>query len=202
MLGPFRPILIAIGMKGTGIGLGVLYMVAVLVTILVVRPRLLAGNWLPYFGRLSVLLALVVLVQVTVLLFALHLGFEPLVRTALFPIVVLTLAADGFARALSDEGRASAIWRGGSTLTVALAVLFIDRIPGFGEVLIRFPELVLVEIGLILLFANALDYRLLRNLNPPVVQVSRAEEGQRQVCQEPQTRSDNRHHETETKKRG
>jgi hypothetical protein len=165
MLGPFRPILIAIALRVTGLPTGALLVLLAMTTVLLVRPRL-RGHGIPYFGRLSVLLVAVVLVVVTTLLVGQAFRFETLERVAFFPIVVLMLTADGVARVVARDGVTSAVWRGGVTLLIALAINLVFRIPGLPEMLLKYPELVLFELALILLIAGWLKLRLLQSLNP------------------------------------
>jgi hypothetical protein len=167
MLGPFRPILIAIALHITGLSVGALMVVLAMVTVLMVRPRL-RGRGVPYFGRLSVLLVCVALVVIATVIAAEALGFEALERVVFFPIVVLMLTADGFARVLGRDGVTQAVWRGSVTLAVALTINLVLDLPGLPSTLLRYPELALVELAAILLIASRLKLRLLRSLNPAV----------------------------------
>ena len=165
MLGPFRPILIAIGLNAAGVVPGLVVFGIVTCGVVLVRPAL-AGGWLPYFGRISSLLAAVVAGVLALVLLGRALEFEVLSRAGHLPIVVLCLASDGFARALANEGVASALWRAGVTLACAFLVLGLLAVPGLEAALLRWPELVLVEVAALLVVPQALDLRLLEHWNP------------------------------------
>lgn len=165
MLGPFRPILIGLAFYQTGTWTGLLFLVAVLVVVVLARPRL-RGGLLPYFGRLSTLLSLVVLLELVVLLVGAELGSERLLRAAVFPIVVLCLSVDGFARVISDHGLVPAVWRAVVTLAIAVVVAQLGTTDVVADFLFAFPEFVLVEIGAILFVSTRMNWQLLKTCLP------------------------------------
>jgi len=165
MLGPFRPILIAIGLRGAGLVPGLVVFASISAGVVLVRPWL-HGGWLPYFGRLTALLAVVVLAEVVLILAGQAFEVTLLERAATFPIVVLCLASDGFARALDREGVASALWRAGVTLATAMVIYSLIVTPGLGSTHMRHPELLLIELAAILGVAQFGRWELLGHLNP------------------------------------
>tara|TARA_R110002072_G_scaffold302499_1_gene485913 strand:+ start:78676 stop:79602 length:927 start_codon:yes stop_codon:yes gene_type:complete len=165
MLGPFRPILIALAFYQTGVLAGSVFMAAVLAVVTCLRPRL-ANGLLPYFGRLTVLLSCVVLIELMVLLLGHHLESEYILQASVFPIVVLCLSADGFARVLSSDGLGPAIWRGTTTVAIAATISTIGNIDEFADFLFEFPEFVLVEIALILFISTRMKWDLLARSQP------------------------------------
>ncbi len=165
MLGPFRPILIAIGMRGAGILVGLSFFVFVVLAILAVRPGLRAGMR-SYYGRLSVLLSFVVVILIAVLLVGRGFDIESLVRAASVPIVVICLAAEGFARVLSNEGTRVAIWRAGVTIATAIAIVVAADVTALGQHTLAYPEIVLAEIAAILVVSSLLDARLFESRDP------------------------------------
>jgi len=165
MLGPFRPILIAIAFAQTGLLLGLLFLSLVLGVVTALRPRL-RGSGLPYFARLSMLLATVVVIELVVLIIGSATRSGDLVQVAFFPIIVLCLTADGFARVLSEDGLHNAIWRGGTTVAIAAAINAISYIPGVAILAFDHPELVLVEIAAIFIIGSRMNWSLLESWNP------------------------------------
>jgi hypothetical protein len=83
-----------------------------------------------------------------------------------FPIVVLVLVGEKVAVTLKREGARSGIWRAATTALVAVVVTAIASIPGLDRVLLGHPELLLVEIALIVVVSTTCAWRLLANLNP------------------------------------
>jgi len=167
LLGPFRSILIAVAFQITGILFGLVFLAAVIGIVVAIRPLIKAIR-LPYFARVSVILSTVALIMLIALLASTWLGFAPLGRMAYFPIVVLCLMGEGFARTLSKEGPGSALWRGAMTAFVAVLITFLFQINWFCDLFLHFPELLIVETGCIVVIAEFLDFRLLAWLNPPV----------------------------------
>ncbi|MCK5941081.1 MAG: hypothetical protein KAI24_03850, partial [Planctomycetes bacterium] len=149
MLGPFRPVLIALAFYQTGVLAGTVFLVAVMWIVVGLRPRLGRGM-LPYFGRLSVLLCTVVVIELVALLLGDTMRFDWLVEAAAFPIVVLCLSADGFARVVTDEGVRAATMRGVVTVALAAAISTIGSIEVVAEFLFDHPEFVLIEIALVM----------------------------------------------------
>ena len=167
LLGPFRSILIAVAFQITGILPGLFFLATVIGIVVVTRPPIKALR-LPYFARVSVMLSAVALIILVALLASTWVGVASLGRAAYFPIVVLCLMGEGFARTLSKEGSRSALWRGTMTALVAVLITFLFQINGFQELSLHFPELLIAETGCIVVIAEFLDLRLLARLNPPV----------------------------------
>jgi len=165
ILGPFRSILIAVAFQITGIPLGLIFLTIVIAVIVAIRP-LLKSIRLPYFARVSVIMGAVSAIMVLTILAGIWLEADSLRRTAYFPVVVLCLTGEGFSRALTREGTRSAMWRG--AMTVLLAVLFtlLTEIHALQQLLLRFPELLIVQIGCVVVIAEYFDLRLLQWMNP------------------------------------
>lgn len=171
MLGPFRPILIGLALYQTGTLTGVVFLLFVLSVVVLVRPRLRTGL-LPYFGRLGTLLSLVVLFEIAMLLVGAGIGSDELLRVAVFPIVVLCLCVDGFARVLSKQGLVPAAWRVFVTIAIAVVVAQFGTVESFANFLFAFPEFVLVEIGVIMCISTRMNWQLLRKYLPQEVATS------------------------------
>ncbi len=167
VLGPFRSVLLAIAFRMTGLAVGLTFVTVVLATIVAVRP-LLARMKLPQYARLSSVLSTVALVIVLTVLVGRAFGWHALTRAGYFPIVVLSLTAEGFASALRREGAPSALWRGFATVALGVFIAQLSAVPGFEALLFDHPELLLVEVALMLLTAEFLGFRLFAALNPPV----------------------------------
>lgn len=167
VLGPFRSVLLAMAFQVTGIPLGIFFLGLVIAVIVIARP-IIRKLRLPYFSRLSVTLSTVAAIIMMTLVFARALGLESLGRAAYFPIVVLALTADGFARTLRREGKRSALWRGGMTALVAVLITGLARVPAVLSLVVHYPELLLAEIGGMILISYFLGFRALAFLNPPL----------------------------------
>ena len=166
LLGPFRSILIAIAFQITGILPGLVFLAMVVGVVVAIRPQIKAIR-LPYFARVSVILSAVASIMILVLLSGAWLDIESLCRLAYFPIIALCLMGEGFARTLSKEGVKSAVWRGAMTVLVAILITFFSQINGLRSMFLYYPELLISQIGCIVVFAEFFDLRLLSFLNPP-----------------------------------
>jgi hypothetical protein len=166
LLGPFRSLLIAVAFQVTGIAAGLVFLVFVVGVIVVLR-RLIRTFRLPYFARVSVILGAVSSIMVAALLLCEWLGIALLGKVAYFPIVVICLTGEGFARALTKEGVLSALWRGGMTALAAVLITLLASIPGLTRLIVDYPELLLAQVGAILVIAQYGNLRLLARWNPP-----------------------------------
>ncbi|MEZ4652566.1 MAG: 7TM domain-containing protein [Candidatus Eisenbacteria bacterium] len=167
VLGPFRSVLLAIAFQVTGIPLG-LFFLSLVISVIVAMRRTIKRLRLPYFSRLSFTLSTVATIITVTLVAARAFDFAALGRAAYFPIVVLCLTADGFAKTLRREGTRSALWRGGMTALVAVLISGIARNAAVEQFLARYPELLLAEIGMIVVISYFLGFRLFAFLNPPI----------------------------------
>jgi len=170
LLGPFRSILLGIAFQVTGIVAGVLFMILLIGVVAGIRPMLKAMH-LPYFGRVSVLLSLVSATMIAIILLGHWLDVEALRRVAYFPIVVLCLVGEGFARTLAKEGARSALWRGSMTVAVAILLTWLSQVPAIRQLLLEYPELLVAQIGAIIAISEFFDLRLLQRINPGFDQV-------------------------------
>ena len=166
LLGPFRSILIAIAFQITGILPGLVFLALVVGVVVFIRPQIKAIR-LPYFARVSVILSAVASIMILVLLSGAWLDIESLCRLAYFPIIALCLTGEGFARTLSKEGLKSAVWRGAATVLVAIIITFFSQIDGLRSMFLYYPELLICQIGCIVVIAEFFDLRLFSFLNPP-----------------------------------
>jgi hypothetical protein len=165
VLGPFRSILLAFAFLITGIGLGVVFLATTVLILVAARPAIKALN-LPYFGRVSVMISAVAFVMVVAILSGSWLRSASLLNVAHFPIVVLVLVGEKVAATIKREGLASGLWRASTTALVGIVVTAVASIPGLDHVLLAHPELLLVEIWLIVVVSTLCPWRLLAGLNP------------------------------------
>ena len=161
VFGVFRPILIAIAFKMIGITISLIFLTCVLVVIaFAVRP-ILEARRMPYFARVSVLLSSVVILMIIPILAGLWLSSGSLVRIAYFPVVSLCLITESFAKALKEMGLGIAVQRCAMTVIVAVIITLLAKATGGLRLLLSYPEVLVVQIGCIVLVAERLNLRLL-----------------------------------------
>lgn len=168
VLGPFRSVLLAFAFLVTGIGLGLLFLAATVAIIVLARP-VIKSLRLPYYGRVSLMLSAVALLMIVGTLSGTWLQSPSLRNVAHFPIVVLVLVGEKVAVTIADEGVWSGLWRAAMTALVGVIVTGVASIPGIGRVLLERPELLLVEMALIVIVSTVCGWRLLENVNPAVL---------------------------------
>ncbi|MBN1587909.1 MAG: hypothetical protein JW888_00175 [Pirellulales bacterium] len=165
ILGPFRSILLALSFRIAGITLGLVFLIGVVATIASIRPTLKSMK-LPYFARVSVILSLVAIIIVVTVIIGSVSGAREIRNVAFFPVFVLCLVGDAFSRILTKEGPRSALWRATMTILIAVLLTWLFRIPALQQLVLNYPELLITQIGCIVLIAEYLDLRLLSWMNP------------------------------------
>ena len=163
VLGLFRPILLAIGFNVVGIAIGAAFLAIVLAIIVVLRPLLRTDH---SYARVAVLLSLVATLLLVPLIIGRYGDIGWLTTIAYFPVIALCLTCESFAKVMDQEGVGEAAWRALTTIIAALAILAVMRLMDTLGFFLRFPELLLVQAGCILLINKHLDLRLLEGWNP------------------------------------
>ncbi|NLE37633.1 MAG: hypothetical protein GX621_06365 [Pirellulaceae bacterium] len=167
VLGPFRSILLGAAFRITGVVNGLVFLAIAIAVIVGIRPTLKTIK-LPYFARVSVILSLVSVLIISTMILGNRLGDDSITKVAYFPIIVLCLVGDAFSRILVKEGARSVFWRTGMTIVVALILTFCIQMPSLLTFLLKYPELLVTQIGLIVVIAEYFDLRLLQWMNPGV----------------------------------
>jgi hypothetical protein len=165
VLGPFRSVLLAAAFQVTGIVLGLGFLMTTVALVVAIRPVIETVR-LPYYGRITLMLSTVAVLMVVGVMASDWLHLDSLGTIAYFPIVVLCLIADAFARTAKKEGVPSALWRGGMTAVIAVLLTWLVGIPQVRQLLLEYPELLITQIGCIVVIAKFLDFRCLKLLNP------------------------------------
>ncbi len=164
-LGPFRPILIALALQMTGIIAGLCFLAATFLLIVFIRPLILRQG-LAYFARTALLVSVVASFAVLTVLVGKWLVLDALVSVIHFPLIVLCLVSVSFAGKIESEGLRSSIWRAGVTAATAVAITIIVTADGVVPFLLSHPEMLLLQIGLIVVIARHGALRLFDGLNP------------------------------------
>ena len=167
VLGPFRSILLAVAFQVTGIVLGLVFLAGTIAVVLGIRPSV-GRLSLPYFGRITVVLSIVSLIMVAALMAGQWLDWDALHTVAYFPIVVLCLVSDAFAKVVDREGLKSALWRGSITALVAIVLTVLASLPPLKSLMIYYPELLVFQVGCLVVVSKCFAWRLFASLNPAV----------------------------------
>ena len=81
----------------------------------------------------------------------------------------MCLIGEAIARTIREEGVRSGVWRAAATTLAAVAVAELAAIPGFVDLLLGRPELILLGVAAIAIVSRHAAFRLLSSLNPAPV---------------------------------
>jgi D-alanine-D-alanine ligase len=157
-----RSVLIAVGFQEIGVGPSLVLIAVVLGGIAGIRPWMRRIR-LPLYARLSLILALTACMQIFFLLLGSWQRSPVIFNLAFFPVIILALMAEGIAGTLDQKRPATAAWRLGWTLALALLLYALMNFAPFLKLLLRAPELMLLQIVAIVLVSEYLDFRLLQD---------------------------------------
>lgn len=179
VLSLFRPILTAIAFRVMGIPMGVGFLVFVLGSILLIRPLLKGAH---YYARVPVLLSIVSCFLVMPLFLTRWWHEAWLQHLAYFPLISLALICEAFVRTLDEKGLAEAAWPTLNTILVGIVISLIAGFHGALHMLTRFPELLIMQVGIVLLIAEFMHFELLEGKNPFLMSRSKVADESRQLA--------------------
>jgi len=159
----FRPILLAIAFRAAGISLSLAFLTLVLAGVIVLWPLLRSAH---YYARVPVLLSVVAGAVTLPVMASAWYHTDWLARLAYFPLISLCLICDAFAKVLDDKGIGEAIWRAVTTVAAGLVITAVAAIPHFTDLWLRYPELLLVQVGLVGIIGRYLSFEWLDGYRP------------------------------------
>lgn len=157
--GTFMPILIAVALRETSLGRG-LVMVGAVIALGIAGRLVLERLRLLLVPRLAILLCLVVLTVTAMALVGGGLGERDLTSGVLFPMVILTMLIERFSVVSAEEGLQQALTRAAFSTGVAVAVYPIFQSPVAEHLVFGFPELVFAIIGALVFIGGYTGYRI------------------------------------------
>lgn len=140
--GVFLPVLIAFSFEATGLLLGITLFVTVLVFISLIHFPLMKWGVL-HVPKLVVMLSSVVFLFVVLLYVGVEINWAMSSALTFFPIVILTIASEKYARIVVEEGVKDATRILAQTVLVAVFCYFIVSSNTIFLLLMNFPELLL-----------------------------------------------------------
>lgn len=163
VLSLFRPILTAVGFRIVGIPLGLAFLLAVLGTVVLIKPLLREAH---YYVRVPLVLSLTAACLVVPLLMYAWWHVETLRQVGYFPIISLALMCEAFTKILNEKGLRAAMWPTVNTIAVAIVITLLFGIPGVLHVLLNCPEALFLQGGVILAIGRYLDLELFAGKDP------------------------------------
>jgi len=155
----FRSILVAMGIQEAGIVPSIILVAVLLAVSVALRPWFRMVR-LPYYARISVTFCVTVMVLVVLMISAPALRSEMVWHTAFFPVLILALMAEAFAKTAEEDSIMAALWRVLTTVAVAVVITALGSILLVRETIHTYPEFMLSETVAIVLIAEFLDFRL------------------------------------------
>ena len=158
----YRSVLIGVGFYEIGILPSLLVIFIVLATVILVRPSIRKAR-LPLYARISVALAIAACILVSALFIGSWLRSEWIWSLAFFPVIILAMMAEAVAEASDRENLASAAWRLFWTIVIALVLMLQMQSYTIMNILIHFPELMLLQLLGIVFVSEYFDLRLFQS---------------------------------------
>lgn len=155
-----RAILIAIGFQAIGAVPSVILIAAVIAVTVGVRPAMQRLR-LPLFARITVILSLCSALMVAALLAGPLVKSEMLWSMAFFPVIITAMLAEAVAKSITNDSTVMAAWRVGWTIVAAGIIAVIGQTGAAANLMLRFPELMLLQMAAIIVIAEYFDWRLM-----------------------------------------
>jgi hypothetical protein len=157
--GTFMPILIALALIQTTLLTGILIFLTVVGTGLLIRSYLSRLNLL-FVARISAVIIVVIAIMASISIISNKLGIDQAMTVTFFPMIILSWTIERMSVLWEEDGpREVFIQGGGSLLTAVIAYLFMTN-RTIEYLTFNFPELMLVNLALILILGQYTGYRL------------------------------------------
>lgn len=165
--GTFMPILIALAFIQTTLLWGLLLFIAVVGAGLYIRFHLARLNLL-MIGRISAVVTVVIGLMSGISILSHKLGLHQILTITFFPMIILSWTIERMSILWEEEGPHEVMIQGGGSLLVATAAYLMMSNRFVEHLTFNFPELLLVQLALILLIGQYTGYRLteLRRFRP------------------------------------
>ncbi|WP_297325080.1 inactive transglutaminase family protein [Nitrosomonas sp.] len=157
--GTFMPILIALALIQTTLLTGIVIFLTVVGTGLLIRSYLSRLNLL-FVARISAVIIVVIAIMAGISIISNKLGLDQAMTVTFFPMIILSWTIERMSVLWEEDGpREVFIQGGGSLLTAIIAYLFMTN-RTIEYLTFNFPELMLVNLALILILGQYTGYRL------------------------------------------
>ncbi len=157
--GTFMPILIALALIQTTLLTGMIIFLTVVGTGLLIRSYLSRLHLL-FVARISAVIIVVIAIMASISILSNKLGLDQAMTVTFFPMIILSWTIERMSVLWEEDGpREVFIQGGGSLLTAVIAYLFMTN-RTVEYLTFNFPELMLVNLALILILGQYTGYRL------------------------------------------
>ncbi len=157
--GTFMPILIALALIQTTLLTGIIIFLSVVGTGLLIRAYLSRLHLL-FVARISAVIIVVIAIMASISIISHKLGLSQAVTVTFFPMIILSWTIERMSVLWEEDGPREVFIQGsGSLLTAVIAYLFMTN-RTIEYLTFNFPELMLVNLALILILGQYTGYRL------------------------------------------
>lgn len=157
--GVFLPVLIAISFMTTGVLLGLASFLLMVGLISLLHIPL--ARWgILHVPKLVVMLIAMIFAMITILYLGVEMNVETIGTLTFFPVVIMTITAEKYARFVVEEGFKKASHVMGQTLLVTLFSYFIIASPSVHVYLMNYPELLLLFAAISILLGQWIGLRI------------------------------------------
>ena len=157
--GTFMPILIALALLKTSLVPGLLMFLLVVSTGLIIRSYLSHLNLL-LVARISAVIIVVVILMAGISILSNKLGVSQALTVTFFPMIILAWTIERMSILWEEDGPHEVMIQGGGSLVVAVITYLAINNRLVEYLTFNFPELLLVNLAIILLLGNYTGYRL------------------------------------------
>ena len=157
--GIFLPALVAIACRQTGLVWGIIaFLVVIAIVSLVHFPLEKIG--LLYTPKMVIMLVFVVITFLLISILGIKIQVQSLVYITLFPIVIVTITAERFARSVMEEGMLKSMKMTVHSVVVIIFSYMAMNSSTMESLFLAFPELFLAIIGVSLILGKWIGFRL------------------------------------------
>ncbi len=160
--GTFMPALVAVSFRDTGFLFGAVFFLVVIVVgssanYLLMKLRLL------HIPRLVIIITVVVMALMILSIVCIRLGLTTGAAVSLFPMAILSLTCERFTQSMLQEGWLPAARRMVATFTVAGGCYAVYSLEWLQNIIVAFPELLLINIAINLVLGSWTGVRLMEH---------------------------------------
>jgi hypothetical protein len=157
--GVFLPALVAIACRQTGLTWGVISFIIVIVVVSLIHFPLEKIGIL-YTPKMVIMLVFVVMAFLLISILGIKIEIQNLAYITLFPIVVVTITAERFARSIMEEGILKSFKMTLHTIVVIVFAYMAMNSSTMESLFLAFPELFLAIIGISLILGKWIGFRM------------------------------------------
>ncbi len=157
--GTFMPVLIALAFIQTDLLPGLIILLTLVIVGLWIRSYLSKLDLL-MVARLAAVVIVVVILMAGLSIFSYKLGLDEFLSITFFPMIIIAWTIERMSIVWEEDGASEVLIQGGGSLVVAIIAYLTMTNHLVEHLTYNFPEVLLIELGLILVLGQYTGYRL------------------------------------------